>query len=92
MPTNQHDIDGIKQIISDAALAMKSAAEGKAWAQKARDPVTYLAERISSTEVPEIPLIKRTEYRLALEMLADEMGVKDGMLKALAARQRQSSR
>lgn len=72
---------------------MKKAAEGKAWAQKARDPATYLAERIMSTaEAPEISHIKRAEYRFALEMLADEMGVKNEMLKVLASRQRQSAR
>lgn len=90
---NQHDIDNIKQLISDAALMIKSAAEGKAWAQKARDPATYLAERIvTSTEGPQLSHSKKAETRFALEMLADELGINDEVLKIIAERQHHSSR
>jgi hypothetical protein len=90
---NQHDIDGIKQLICDAALMIKSAAEGKAWAQKGRDPATYLAERIvSSTEGPQLSHSKKAERRFALEMLADELGIKDDVLKSLASHQGKVSR
>ena len=81
---HQHDIDGIKQLIGDATLGMIRALNGRPGAQNARNPVTYLASRIEtisgSTQ-------KQSEDHFALEILADELGIKDEVLKTLASRQ-----
>jgi hypothetical protein len=88
---SQHDIDGIKQLISNAASAMSAAAEGKARAQEARDPPTYLATRIiRSSEDPRLTPSKRADRRLALEMLADELGIKDDVLRVITGQIRRS--
>ncbi len=80
---SQHDIDGIKQPIADATYFMCKAAEGVERAQHARNPVAYLSQRIiEQTSVGSTR--RRAENRYALELLADELGIKDDVLKALA--------
>jgi hypothetical protein len=60
-----------------------------AWAQKARNPAAYLAERIEDSSGGDR---RRAEDRFALEILADELGIKDEVLKAIAVRRHESSR
>lgn len=61
--------------------------------QEGGDPVKYLADEIDENNQDARRTLKRkAEFNLGYEMLADELGIKDGVLKALASLQDRLSR
>lgn len=80
---SEHDVAGLKQMIARRVHALCAAikGDGKDTASKASDPVAYLASQIRlAARDPEIPPMRKAEYRLVLETFAQELGVHSRVL------------